>query len=120
MGMYHNFIAGGVIVQFITDKREYWNYDIYNSSLVVNFDSIESLEGSIVHMQNQSKFMAQETKYLTCNRLQIRQIELYWQEFFDEYGGHGHVQLHHNRTYHLETYGPWRPTLIHAATVLGI
>lgn len=118
--VYQDFIAGGVIVRFTQDKREYWNYDIYerNPSPVVNAASVESVDDAIYLSLNQSETMANGTKTLACKILQIPQIELYGQDFLDGYSEHFKVQPQSNTSYQLEKYGSWKPVLIDAATVL--
>lgn len=42
--VYHDFIAGGLIVRESNDKKEYWNYDLISKHghKFVNFETIEA------------------------------------------------------------------------------
>ena len=89
-GLYHDFVAGGVIVRFSDDLYEYWNYDILsqNSSAVVNVDNVESLADAILNLRVQKRKheMAHESRRCACTRLQPDAIRRYTQAFIVEYG----------------------------------
>ena len=110
--VYHDYIAGGLIVRDIADKCEYWNYDIVSES-TVNFQTIEKTAEAILDpiIQTKKEAMANRTKAWACFHLQPQNILGYSQAFVNEYSRifEGMVQ---NRTYSFQRNRTWAPQKI--------
>jgi hypothetical protein len=113
--VYHDYVAGGVIVRETTDKKEFWNYDLISnySHYFVNFDTVESIADEILNpdVQKRKQEMANATSQAACSLLKPKKIYAFGQSFIEQYT-QVFESIDISKTYTLPSGRKWTPKLV--------
>lgn len=113
--VYHDYIAGGLIVRESNDKKEYWNYDLISKHghNFVNFETIESIADEILasNVQERKQEMADFTFRAACSILRPEKIYAFGQNFLEQYSRE-FGSIIHGKTYFLSSGRKWTPRLV--------
>lgn len=114
--VYHDYVAGGVIVRETTDKKEFWNYDLISNYThnFVNFDTIESIASEILNpdVQKRKQEMANFTSQAACSLLKPKKIFEFGQSFIEQYTHVFETIDISRKTYTLPNGRKWTPKLV--------
>ena len=117
-GVYHDFVARGVIVRQAIDKKEYWNYDLIanHPGAFVTFDNIESIKAAVLdkRVQASKQRMANFTAEAACMLLQPKEIIKFGNKFVDKYSLIFSDKIIHGHEYNLPSVGRWKAELMPA------